>query len=133
MYHVFPYRKTKLSDNLLISPTGEFLYCDDAKVNALEARSLLPEDFYSELKTKHFICDEDEITDEELIHSIRRQTKRGYLDKNSILLMVVPTIECNCECVYCQVSSKKRHKRSNYMGFKNLYAFCSKHSVVPLP
>jgi len=131
MYHLFPYRKTKLSDNLLISPTGEFLFCDDATLSALEARDPLPEDVYIELKTKHFLCNADEVADEELIHSIRRQTKQGYLDADSILLMVVPTIECNCECVYCQVSSKKRHARSNYMGFKNLYAFCAFTLTLP--
>jgi His-Xaa-Ser system radical SAM maturase HxsB len=116
---------------LLISPTGEFLFCDDAKLGALENKSPLPDDFYVELKTKHFMCDEDEVEDEKLIHAIRRQTKQGYLDATSILLMVVPTIECNCECVYCQASSRKRHSRSNYMGFKDIYAFCN--FVLALP
>jgi uncharacterized protein len=125
MYHVFPYRKTKLSKNLLISQTGEFAFCEDSNLNVLAQRAPLSEDFYVELKTKHFLCDGEEVADEELIHSIRRQTKQGYLEASSILLMIVPTIECNCECVYCQVSSKKRHSRTNYMGFKNVYKFCA--------
>jgi len=124
MYHLFPYRKTKLSNNLLISPTGEFAFCDDSISRALETGTELPEDTYVELKTKHFLCNEEEVADEELIHSVRRQTKLGYLGADSLLLMVVPTIECNCACVYCQVSSRKGHSRANRMGFKNVYAFC---------
>jgi His-Xaa-Ser repeat-associated upstream radical SAM protein len=124
MYHVFAYRRTKLSKHLIISPTGEYAFCGDSDIAALEARSPLPEELYMELKTKHFLCDDDEVVEEELIQSVRRHTKQAYLESMSILLMVVPTIECNCECVYCQASSRKSHSRSNYMGFKTIYAFC---------
>jgi His-Xaa-Ser system radical SAM maturase HxsB len=124
VYYIFPYRKKKLRNNLLISPTGEFVFCDDSLLAALEAKCELPNDFYIELKSKHFLCAENEVPEETLIHSVRRQTKQGYLEANSILLMVVPTIECNCECVYCQASSKKSHSRENYMKFADLFAFC---------
>jgi uncharacterized protein len=131
MYHVFPYKRTKLSRTLLISRTGEYVFCDDHKADTFASGASLSEDFYIELKTKHFLCGEDEVSDEELIYAIRRQTKRGYLDSSSILLMVVPTIECNCECIYCQASSKKRHNRAHFMSFKESYDFCAFALALP--
>jgi len=124
MYHIFPYRKTKLSRNLIISPIGEYAFCGDADLHSLETNSPLPPDLYCELKTKHFLCDENHIADEDTIISIRQQTRNGYLEPVSMLLMIVPTIECNCECIYCQASSKKRRSRYYNMTFRTAYAFC---------
>jgi uncharacterized protein len=124
MYHVFPYRKTKLSQNLIISPTGEYAFCGDKDLSLFETNEPLPTDLYYELKTKHFLCDRKDIAEEEAIQRIRQQTKNGYLEPTTMLLMVVPTIECNCECIYCQVSSKKTKSRHNNMGFRTAYSFC---------
>jgi uncharacterized protein len=131
MYHVFPYKSTKLFRNLIISSIGEYIFCGDSELIALRRSEPLPGPFYNELKTKHFICAEGEIGAEKMIMGVRRQTKQSYLESSSILLMVVPTIECNCDCIYCQASSKKAHQRSNFMRLDTAYEFCEFALALP--
>ena len=124
--HVFPYLKEKFGDYVLLTNSwAEHLFISNQEYskfeNAPESCSI---DTINQLKSRFFICEDDEIKDCQKIIDIKYRTKHSYLENETLLLLVIPTISCNCSCIYCQVTSKKDCKKENDMSFKTALAFC---------
>lgn len=100
-------------DKLIKDPDS----CSNETINLLKSRFFLIEDSYE----KRF----------DFIYDIKYRTKHSYLENESLLLMVVPTISCNCSCVYCQVNSRKNDAKENDMSLKTALAFCDFVFALP--
>lgn len=117
---------------LLTNKTGEHLFVKKTDFKKLQNNPLfLTKDIISLLKSRFFLYDEKYENQFKNIYNIKYRTKKSYLENESLLLMVVPTISCNCSCVYCQVNSKKNNSDENDMSLKTLLAFCDFVFALP--
>jgi uncharacterized protein len=71
-------------------------------------------EYYLDLKAKHMLAD-GQIDDVLNMLAIKFRTKKNFLSDFTSLHMVVPTLSCNSNCVYCQVSSKDINEQKYYM------------------
>ena len=83
------------------------------------------------LKSRFFLYEKPCEEQFKKIYEIKYRTKHSYLENESLLLMVVPTISCNCSCVYCQVNSRKNDAKENDMSLKTALAFCDFTFALP--
>ena len=116
----------QFSDSVLLTNTvGEHLFISN---DEFELFSKEPENlsFVTKglLKSRFFLYDNTNKTVFDYIYDIKYRTKHSYLENESLLLMVVPTISCNCSCVYCQVNSRKNNSVKNDMSLKTVLSFC---------
>ncbi|MGI5057836.1 His-Xaa-Ser system radical SAM maturase HxsB [Treponema pectinovorum] len=112
-------------DYLLVNSCCEHIFLAEKEYNNyIEDITKCSPETIEILKSRFFVYEDSE---EELfnkIYKIKYTTKHSYLENDNLLLMVVPTISCNCSCVYCQVNSKKDNSSENNMSFKTILNFC---------
>ena len=107
---VLPFYFRRFDDDVLMTNiAGDFLFVSNADFSRIVDDMAIDEELTARLKSRFFICDPANTTSALSWLKVKHQTKRSYLSNDSLLLMVVPTLLCNCECAYCQVSSKKTH------------------------
>jgi His-Xaa-Ser system radical SAM maturase HxsB len=89
---------------------GEFLVTDREHIAALVEHRIPPGDFYDELKSRHFIYDDDSRAALELL-GLKYRTKLSHVSHFTGLHMFVVTLRCDYTCKYCQVSrqTEDRH------------------------
>ena len=107
-YQLLPFRFTRLNDNkrLIVNEVGEFIFLSNEDFNKfinykLDNRSSL----FLDLKAKHTVTDTDVGPIIDML-AIKYRTKKAFLYNFTSLHMVVPTLRCNSNCIYCQVSKK---------------------------
>ena len=127
------YYSEQISDSVLLTNTaGEHLFIskEDFEIFSTNPDNL-PEPTKALLKSRFFLCEKINEPDFNNIYDIKYRTKHSYLENESLLLMVVPTISCNCSCVYCQVNSRKNNAAENDMSLKTALSFCDFVFALP--
>ena len=110
---------------LLTNSAGEYAFiAKDEYSKLIENQEMCNEETIDLLKSRFFIFDETEEKSFNFIYDSKYRTKHSYLENDTLLLMVVPTISCNCSCVYCQVNSRKDNNSKNDMTLRTTLAFC---------
>ena len=107
-YTILPFRFYRFSEDemFLSNEVGEFLFMPKADMSDLISHRLSPQsDSFLNLKGKQIVTDTDT---EPVINMLatKYRTKKSFLNNFTALHMVVPTLRCNSNCRYCQVSRK---------------------------
>jgi len=104
-YKLLPLRFTALDEKRFVvtNMAGEFIVTDRAQVAALIEHRIPPGDVYDDLKSRHFIYDDDSRAALELL-GVKYRTKLGHVCRFTGLHMFVVTLRCDYTCKYCQVS-----------------------------
>ena len=127
------YYSEQFSDSVLLTNTaGEHLFISKADFEKFsKSPDTLSDSTKGLLKSRFFLCEETNEAIFNNIYDIKYRTKHSYLENESLLLMVVPTISCNCSCVYCQVNSRKNNASENDMSLKTALSFCDFVFALP--
>jgi sulfatase maturation enzyme AslB (radical SAM superfamily) len=107
-YQLFPFRFMRLNDNkrLVVNDAGEYVFLSDENFAKLVNYTLDRQSVtFLDLKAKHILTDTS-ITSVIDMLAIKYRTKKAFLYNFTSLHMVVPTLRCNSNCIYCQVSKK---------------------------
>lgn len=107
-YQLLPFKFQDFIDSslLLVNEAGEFLFLSKEDFNNMISYKLsTTSEIFLDLKSKHFLTD-TEIEPVIKMLATKYRTKKSFLYNFTSLHMVVPTLRCNSECKYCQVSSK---------------------------
>ena len=131
--HQTQYFSEEFSDTVLLTNSaGEHVFLSPEEFTVFQEN---PEKLSDKtkflLKSRFFLYEEDNEREVKSIYDIKYCTKHSYLENESLLLMVVPTISCNCSCVYCQVNSRKNNAEENDMSLKTVLAFCDFVFALP--
>ncbi len=117
---------------LLTNSSGEHVFITKEEYKKLlENPGLCAEKTINLLKSRFFIFNNLDENSFSFIYDIKYRTKHSYLENDTLLLMVVPTISCNCSCVYCQVNSRKTINSVNDMTLRTAIAFCDFTFALP--
>lgn len=107
-YQLLPFRFMHLDDHeyLVVNEVGEHLFVTKEQFDDFINYGLSPTSAtFLDLKSKHFLTD-TELTPVIEMLAVKYRTKKAFLYNFTSLHMVVPTLRCNSNCVYCQVSKK---------------------------
>ena len=111
-YKLLPFRFTALDAKryVITNISGEFLTVDRDGLTSLIEHRVPPGDFYDELKSRHFIYDNDSRAAIQLL-GLKYRTKLSHVSRFTGLHMFVVTLRCDYTCKYCQVSrqTEDRH------------------------
>lgn len=105
-YRLLPFRFTQLEgdDYVVSNLVGEFVTLNRATLDKFAKLTLAPNDpAYSELKSKHFLLDDDSKVTVDLL-TVKLRTKLAPLSNFTALHLFVTTLRCDHSCPYCQVS-----------------------------
>ena len=107
-YQLFPFKFETLNEDeiSLSNEAGEFCFISNNEFQQLINHDLSSDsETYLDLKAKQIIA-ESCVNDVIDMMAVKLRTKKSFLDNFTALHMVVPTLRCNSNCVYCQVSRK---------------------------
>lgn len=107
-YKLFPFRFKRFNDSeiFLSNEVGEFVFVENEEFNKLVSHQLSPQtETFLTLKSKQILTDSEVDPPLEML-AIKYRTKKNNLNYFTSLHMVVPTLRCNSNCIYCQVSRK---------------------------
>lgn len=112
-YKLLPMRFTELDSGryVLSNVAGEFMVTDRDSISALVEHRLPAGSMYDELKSRHFIYDEDSSAALKLL-GLKYRTKLGGVAQFTALHMFVVTLRCDYTCKYCQVSRQTEDRNS---------------------
>lgn len=130
IYVKLPYVKKKLNDSyLLTNECGEYIFLSEEEMILYESDRYKDISNFYKLTSRFFLCEEDEKDWTE--HHIQQKSllKKSFIYETELLLMVVPSLACNCSCIYCQVNSVNSDDFS--MDFKTIKQFCGFVSRLP--
>lgn len=114
-YTLLPFRFTKFNDTeiFITNEVGEFLFISkDDFTRMVNYQLEIHSETFLNLKSKHIITDSD-IAPIITMLATKYRTKKGFLKNFTCLHMVVPTLRCNSNCIYCQVSRKDKDINTN--------------------
>ena len=102
----FRFKRYNRSEVFISNEVGEYIFLSNDVFDRLVSYKLDKNSKeYQDIKSKQLIADNDiDFTIEMLATKYR--TKKYFLNEFTTLHMVVPTLRCNGNCIYCQVSSK---------------------------
>ena len=112
-YQIMPLRfaRWNASEYLVTNDVGEFTFLpQDAFTAFVEHRLDTRGKTFLDLKSKHLVTDTDIAPMIEML-ATKFRTKKSVLSHFTSLHMVVPTLRCNSNCIYCQVSRKDQNDR----------------------
>ncbi len=107
-YQLLPFRFMRLNDNkhLVVNEVGEYIFLTGENFGKLVNYALDPKSStFLDLKSKHILTDTSIASAIDML-AIKYRTKKAFLYNFTSLHMVVPTLRCNSNCIYCQVSKK---------------------------
>jgi len=107
-YTLMPFRFKRINkDEVFINnEAGEYIFLPNEIFNKLILLKLSKNtDEYNNLKSKQIITDREIIFNIEML-ATKYRTKKSFLNEFTTLHMVVPTLRCHGNCIYCQASSK---------------------------
>ena len=117
-YHLLPFRFINLSDEklALTNLVGEYHLTDRKVLDDLVHHRLDRENSeYSNLRSKHFLYDEQTTVAKDLL-KIKYRTKFNKLAEFTSLHMCVVSLRCEHSCPYCQVSRQSDDKKKYDMS-----------------
>jgi uncharacterized protein len=111
-YQMLPCRLVKLDDNryVLTNEVGEHLVVQHQQLIQF-VRKIVPldDDFYRNLKSKHFLIDDDSNVAIDLL-ALKYRTKAQRISQFTALHIFVVSLRCDYTCQYCQVSRQTDDK-----------------------
>lgn len=111
-YRMLPCRFVSLDDNryVLTNEVGEHLIVTRTQLEQF-VRKTVPfhGDFYHDLKSKHFLIDDDSNVAVDLL-ALKYRTKAQRISQFTALHLFVVTLRCDYSCQYCQVSRQTDDK-----------------------
>lgn len=111
-YRMLPCRFVSLDDDryVLTNEVGEHLVVTRSQLEQF-VRKTVPThgDFYHDLKSKHFMIDDDSNVAVDLL-ALKYRTKAQRISQFTALHMFVITLRCDYTCQYCQVSRQTDDK-----------------------
>ena len=119
-YKLLPLRFTKLNDTEYVATNlaGEFYILKRCELDALVKHTLEPgSTLYYDLKSKHFLYDQDSDTALDLL-PLKVRTKLQQLADFTGLHIFVISLRCEHSCPYCQVSRQSDDKTKFDMSLK---------------
>jgi His-Xaa-Ser system radical SAM maturase HxsB len=105
-FEYLPFRFIKLDSQryVITNISGEFIVLPNEDFDLLRNKTIEKNsNLYYDLKSKHFIIDEDSNAAIDLL-ALKYRTKQSFLDSFTSLHMFVVTLRCDHSCPYCQVS-----------------------------
>ncbi|WAK04451.1 His-Xaa-Ser system radical SAM maturase HxsB [Methylobacter sp. YRD-M1] len=111
-YQTLPCRFVKLDDNryVLTNEVGEHLIVTRSQLEQFVRKSIpFHSDFYHDLKSKHFLIDDDSNVAIDLL-ALKYRTKAQRISQFTALHIFVVTLRCDYTCQYCQVSRQTDDK-----------------------
>ena len=117
MYELLPFRFKRIDNNIILTnETGEYVYLNSEEFEDLINFKLKPyTKIFDNLKSRYFICSKQAIDDTIKQLGVKYLTRKSNLLDFTSLHMIVPTLRCNSNCKYCQVSSKDINDESYTM------------------
>lgn len=117
-YQLLPFRFEQFHEDeyLLTNEVGEYIFVNKDIFGSLIAGSLdINSDEFCNLSSKQIVT-VDPIKDVIYMLATKFRTKKSILNDFTSLHMVVPTLRCNSNCVYCQVARKNINDHSSEMS-----------------
>lgn len=111
-YRLLPFRMSRLPDGryLITSEAGEHLKIDETELaDFVDHHLASTSSAYGDLKSKHFLIDEDSTVALQLL-GLKVRTKIHRLADFTGLHMFVVSLRCEHSCPYCQVSRQSNDK-----------------------
>ncbi len=111
-YQTLPCRFVKLDDNryVLTNEVGEHLIVIRSQLEQFVRKSIpFHSDLYHDLKSKHFLIDDDSNVAIDLL-ALKYRTKAQRISQFTALHIFVVTLRCDYTCQYCQVSRQTDDK-----------------------
>jgi His-Xaa-Ser system radical SAM maturase HxsB len=106
---ILPFRFERFSnaEYFLANDTGEFEFLGNKDFKDFVSEKLDKDsDIFLDLKSKQFLTDTKNLEAVTNMLATKFRTKKSILNDFTSLHMVVPTLRCNSDCIYCQVSKK---------------------------
>lgn len=113
-YYLLPSRFISLNDGryLLSNEVGEYMVIDRPKLEAFIKKDVDSDtNFYHDLKSKHFLFDDDSNVAIDLL-ALKYRTKAQRIAQFTALHLFVVTLRCDYTCQYCQVSRQTDDKHA---------------------
>lgn len=114
-YRLLPFRFAAMGAGryVVTNMVGEILLLDRSDLEKLAKHDLPPRsELYNDLKSKHFLIDDDSNVALDLL-ALKTRTKARRLAEFTGLHMFVATLRCEHSCPYCQVS-RQSEDRATY-------------------
>ncbi|MDZ7968906.1 MAG: His-Xaa-Ser system radical SAM maturase HxsB [Nostoc sp. DedSLP03] len=111
-YNLLPFRFITLDTHryILTNIAGEYIVVSKNELQDFTRKQLTSQNpLYNELKSRHFLYDEESDIALELL-AIKYRTKQSYLVNFTGLHIFVVTLRCDHSCPYCQVSRQSEDK-----------------------
>lgn len=111
-YNLLPFRFITLDTHryILTNIAGEYIVVSKNELQDFTSKQLTSQNsLYNELKSRHFLYDEESDIALELL-AIKYRTKQSYLVNFTGLHIFVVTLRCDHSCPYCQVSRQSEDK-----------------------
>src|SRR5574344_424668 len=108
-YQFLPFNFERFDNNRVFvsNAVGEYLFLSNEMFNKFIHKELLDtEDVYFDLLSKQIISESKNIENVVKMLATKYRTKKSILNNFTTLHMVVPTLRCNSNCIYCQVARK---------------------------
>ncbi len=105
-YQLLPFNFTRLegTDYVMTNAVGEHLVMPrDAIDEFVRHRLTKASEHYDDLKSKHFLADDDSSVAQDLL-ALKTRTKLQFLENFTSLHIFVVSLRCEHSCGYCQVS-----------------------------
>jgi uncharacterized radical SAM superfamily Fe-S cluster-containing enzyme len=109
-YKVLPFRFERFNDEeyFLTNDVGEFLFLKNAYFeDFVKYRLSTTSDTFYNLKSKQMLTTDTYLASVVEMLATKFRTKKSILNDFTSLQMIVPTLRCNSNCIYCQVSKKE--------------------------
>ncbi|BAZ18409.1 radical SAM domain-containing protein (plasmid) [Calothrix sp. NIES-4071] len=113
-YNLLPYRFLSLDSQryIVTNLAGEYIILSLDELQRFTRKQLTYDDsIYNELKSKHFLYDDESDIALELL-AVKYRTKQSYVANFTGLHIFVVTLRCDHSCPYCQVSRQSEDKMS---------------------
>ncbi|MDR2790790.1 MAG: His-Xaa-Ser system radical SAM maturase HxsB [Campylobacteraceae bacterium] len=107
-YQLLPFRFDRFNNNeyLLTNDAGEFIFLENKDfLRFVKGDMRADKNIFYNLKSRQFATDQS-IEPIITMLATKVRTKKSNLNDFTTLHMVVPTLRCNSNCIYCQVSKK---------------------------
>jgi His-Xaa-Ser system radical SAM maturase HxsB len=108
LYQILPFRFERFNSTeyILTNDVGEFEFLSNEDFNRFVSQKTdTNSEIFHNLKSKQIATDTDVEPVIEML-ATKFRTKKSILNDFTSLHMVVPTLRCNSNCIYCQVSKK---------------------------
>ena len=117
-YQLLPSRFVLLNEDsyLLTNEVGEFLIISRTQLESYIKKYVSKySDFYHDLKSKHFLIDDDSNVALDLL-ALKYRTKAQKISQFTALHLFVVSLRCDYSCQYCQVSRQTDDKHAYDMS-----------------